>query len=236
MVKKITASVVIGSALTLLGGGIAAAHTVVNEGYVIDSRGQLVRDGFNGCVRTGYWTPAMAIAECDPSLVKKPEPVVVKAAPAPAPVVVAPPPVPVVVAPPPPPPAPVFKTVVTEKAITIEGTSFDTGSAKLKPAASAKLDEAVSFAEMNSESNLVVTGFTDSTGSEKKNIALSAARAAAVKKYLVKKGVAADRISTKGEGSANPVGDNKTVAGRAANRRVEIHTTVKEERKIRVTQ
>lgn len=239
MAKKITAGVVTCAALSALGSGLAFAHTVANEGYVIDSRGHLVRDGFNGCVRTGYWTPAMAIAECDPSLIKKPEPVVVKAvpapAPAPAPVVEAPVPAPVVVVRPPPPPAPVFKTVVTEQAMTIEGTSFDTGSAKLKPAASAKLDEAVSFAEMNSDSNLVIIGFTDSRGSEEKNIKLSAARAAAVKAYLVKKGVAADRLSTKGMGSATPVGDNKTAAGQAANRRVEIHTSIKQETKVRVT-
>lgn len=234
MAKKITAGVVTCAALSVMGSGFAFAHTVANEGYVIDSRGHLVRDGFNGCVRTGYWTPAMAITECDPSLVKKPEPVVVKAVPAPAPVpapvVEALVPAPVVVVP----PAPVFKTVVVEQAMTIEGTSFDTGSAKLKPAASAKLDEAVSFAEMNSDSNLVIIGFTDSRGSEEKNIKLSAARAAAVKAYLVKKGVAADRLTTKGMGSATPVGDNKTAAGQAANRRVEIHTSITQETKVRV--
>ncbi|NOT82262.1 MAG: OmpA family protein, partial [Gallionella sp.] len=69
---------------------------------------------------------------------------------------------------------------------------------------------------------------------EAKNVKLSAARAAAVKAYLVKKGVAADRISTKGVGSANPVGDNKTKEGRAANRRVEVTSTVREEKKVRV--
>lgn len=240
LAKKMTASVVLGAALSALAAGVATAHTVVNEGYVIDAQGNLVRDGFGDCVKTGYWTPAMANATCDASLVKKPAPapapVAVAPAPAPAPVVEAPAPVvaPVVVTPPPPPPAPVFKTVVTEKALTLSGTSFDTGSAKLKKAATAKLEEAVTFANENKDSDLVISGFTDSRGSEAKNVKLSAARAAAVKAYLVKKGVAASRLTSKGMGSANPVGDNKTKAGQEANRRVEIHTTVKQETKVRV--
>jgi OOP family OmpA-OmpF porin len=239
LAKKMTASVVLGAALSVLATGVATAHTVVNEGYVIDAQGNVVRDGFGDCVKTGYWTLAMANATCDASLVKKPAPAPapVVVAPAPAPVVEAPAPVvvaPVVVAPPPPPPAPVFKTVVTEKALTLSGTSFDTGSAKLKKSATAKLEEAVSFANENKDSDLVVSGFTDSRGSEAKNVKLSAARAEAVKAYLVKKGVAASRLTSKGMGSANPVGDNKTKAGQDANRRVEIHTTVKQETKVRV--
>ncbi len=234
---KIMIGIVISAAL--LGAGVAAAHTVVNEGYVIDSQGHPVRSGFGGCVRTGYWTAAMATVECDSSLAKKPAPApVVAAPPPPAPIVVTPPPVvevpvptPVVVTPP---PAPEFKTEVILKPITIEGTGFDSGSAQLKPAANEKLAEVVDFATENSDSNLVVTGFTDSQGSESKNVALSAARAVAVKSYLVKQGIAADRISTNGMGSVNPVGDNKTSAGRAANRRVEITSTVREEKKVRV--
>jgi OOP family OmpA-OmpF porin len=238
LANKITASVVIGAALSILGSGVAVAHTVVNEGYVIDTQSKLARDGFGACIKTGYWTPAMATAECDASLVKKPAPapVVVAPVPAPAPVVEAPAPViaPVVVAPPPPPPAPVFKTVVTEKSLTLEGTSFDTGSAKLKKAATAKLEEAVAFAAENKDSDLVISGFTDSRGSEALNVKLSAARAEAVKAYLVKKGVAASRLTSKGMGSANPVGDNKTKAGQDANRRVEIHTSIKQETTVRV--
>lgn len=237
LAKKITASVVIGAAL--LGSGLTA-QAVTNEGYAIDTQGQLVRDGFGDCVKLGHWTAAMAIAECDSSLVKKPAPApapVVAApapAPAPAPVVEAPKPAPVVVAPPPPPPAPVFKTEVIEKPFTLEGTAFDTGSAKLKKSAGTQLGQVVDFAAANAGSNLVVTGYTDSQGNEAKNVKLSAARAAAVKAYLVKKGVAADRISTKGVGSANPVGDNKTKDGRSANRRVEVTSTIREEKKVRV--
>jgi OOP family OmpA-OmpF porin len=137
-------------------------------------------------------------------------------------------------------PAPVpkesWKTVVTEKLITIEGTNFDTNSAKLKAGAGKKLDEAVDFAAKYKDANLAITGYTDSQGSDKLNQKLSAKRAESVKAYLIKKGVAADRMTTKGEGAANPVGDNKTKAGRAQNRRVEIRSMVKEEKKVRVTE
>lgn len=67
-----------------------------------------------------------------------------------------------------------------------------------------------------------VTGYTDSTGAESYNKDLSMRRAETVKAYFVSKGVAADKIVTSGEGSANPVADNATAAGRMANRRVEV--------------
>ncbi|HLD63859.1 MAG TPA: OmpA family protein [Candidatus Peribacteraceae bacterium] len=65
---------------------------------------------------------------------------------------------------------------------------------------------------------------------------ISERRAESVKAYLVKKGISADRITAKGEGAANPVGDNATKEGRAKNRRVEIRSMVKEEMKVRITE
>ena len=67
-----------------------------------------------------------------------------------------------------------------------------------------------------------IKGYTDSTGNAKINIPLSDARANAVKDYLVKNGVAADRLTAKGYGDANPIDSNKTAQGRANNRRTEI--------------
>lgn len=159
---------------------------------------------------------AAVVAVAAPVVAKKPEPVV-----APAPVVVAPAPV---VAPV---PAPAPKTIFSDKPITIEGASFATNSAKLKPTASKQLDEVVAFAAKYKEANLTVDGYTDSRGKEKANQVLSTKRAESVKAYLVKKGVDAKRIVTAGNGSAKPVGDNKTDAGRALNRRVEINSVIR---------
>ena len=69
-----------------------------------------------------------------------------------------------------------------------------------------------------------VEGHTDSTGSDKINTKLSQARADAVRDYLVSEGFPADMITSKGFGSANPIGDNKTRKGRQQNRRVEIYS------------
>ncbi len=129
-----------------------------------------------------------------------------------------------------------FKTIFSDKPVTIEGANFATNSAKLMRTADKKLNEVVEFAAKYKESNLAVSGHTDSTGSAKLNQKLSVARAASVKAYLVKKGVSADRISTKGEASVRPVADNKTKAGRALNRRVEITSVVKESKQVRVTE
>lgn len=130
----------------------------------------------------------------------------------------------------------VVKTIFTDKPVTIEGANFDTNSAKLKHTADKKLNEVVDFAAKYKESNLAVSGHTDSTGSAKLNQKLSEKRAASVKAFLVKKGVAADRITTRGESASRPVADNKTKAGRAQNRRVEINSVVKEAKQVRVTE
>ncbi|RLJ67676.1 OmpA family protein [Sulfurisoma sediminicola] len=65
--KPVTTSLIV---LALAGAAIGTAVAQQNTGYVIDTRGAVVKSGFGECWRTGYWTPAMAIAECDPGLVK----------------------------------------------------------------------------------------------------------------------------------------------------------------------
>lgn len=66
-----------------------------------------------------------------------------------------------------------------------------------------------------------IEGHTDNTGKPEANQKLSENRSAAVKTYLVGKGINADRLSTKGYGADQPIEDNKTAAGKAKNRRVE---------------
>ncbi|HTN93763.1 MAG TPA: OmpA family protein, partial [Gallionella sp.] len=144
---------------------------------------------------------------------------------------------------PPPPPAPVavaapitttWKTLLEEKPVTIEGVNFVVGKAKLKSKTIKTLDEVVEFAGQHPDAKLELIGYTDTSGSLKLNNKLSLARAETVKKYLVKKGVPASQIITRGEGPNNPIADNKTKEGRATNRRVEIHSVIKEEKKVAV--
>jgi len=157
-----------------------------------------------------------------------PKAAVVAPAPAPAPKAV--------VTPPPPAPKESWKIFKDEKPVRIEGANFDTNSAKLRATAHGKLQEIVDFAAQNPNTNFEVSGHTDDRGSDVLNQKLSEKRAASVKAYLVSKGVAADRITAQGYGETKPVEDNKTKAGRAANRRVEVSYTITTEKKVRVIQ
>ena len=128
-----------------------------------------------------------------------------------------------------------WKLLLEEKPVlvNIEGTSFDSGSGRPNSHVVEELDEVVGFAGKYPDTKLELTGYTDRTGSPELNQKLSFTRAESVKKYLVKKGVSASRITTNGKGPANPVGNNNTKEGRAKNRRVEIHSVIKDEKKAR---
>jgi len=73
----------------------------------------------------------------------------------------------------------------------------------------------------NDDLELKVEGHTDNLGNNEANLALSKARALAVKKYLIDNGIDDYRISAEGYGSKKPVGNNKTLKGRSQNRRVD---------------
>ncbi|MCL4122527.1 UNVERIFIED_CONTAM: hypothetical protein GTU68_003905 [Idotea baltica] len=77
----------------------------------------------------------------------------------------------------------------------------------------------------NSKAKFSVEGHTDNTGGAALNLRLSEKRANAVKNYLVKRGIDTTRLEAKGFGKGSPVDTNKTRAGRANNRRVEIKVT-----------
>jgi len=89
---------------------------------------------------------------------------------------------------------------------------------------SSVLDEVVTILNEHPEVRISVEGFTDSLESDEYNLKLSEKRADYVIGYLVKKGIPEDRLVKSFYGKANPVDDNKTAAGRAKNRRVEIKT------------
>ena len=96
--------------------------------------------------------------------------------------------------------------------------SFATGSAVITPQGQRYLDQVVQCVK----GPMLVGGHTDNVGSEALNAKLSAARANAVKTYLVSKSVKSDLLSTQGFGASKPVANNSTAAGRARNRRIEL--------------
>tara|TARA_R110002073_G_scaffold140253_6_gene290760 strand:+ start:27915 stop:29285 length:1371 start_codon:yes stop_codon:yes gene_type:complete len=103
----------------------------------------------------------------------------------------------------------------------IKGIRFQTGKSKIRPSSFTVLNKAVKvFAEF-AELRVEVQGHTDNTGSAEVNTKLSQDRAQAVVDYLVKKGIAADRLEAKGFGPSEPKADNATKAGQEENRRVE---------------
>jgi outer membrane protein OmpA-like peptidoglycan-associated protein len=73
-----------------------------------------------------------------------------------------------------------------------------------------------------SNAKLLVEGHTDNQGAHAHNASLAKARAEAVSSYLVKKGVAKDRVRSEGIGESRPIASNSSTEGRATNRRVEI--------------
>jgi outer membrane protein OmpA-like peptidoglycan-associated protein len=110
----------------------------------------------------------------------------------------------------------------TKKTLILEGVNFQTGKADLTPESQVILDAVASSLVANEEIKVQVGGHTDNTGSAAVNKRLSAARAESVRQYLISKGVAATRLSAAGFGPSKPVASNKTAAGRAQNRRVEL--------------
>jgi outer membrane protein OmpA-like peptidoglycan-associated protein len=104
-----------------------------------------------------------------------------------------------------------------------QGILFATGKAELQPESRPVLKEIASTLKAHGDLKILIEGHTDNVGAAASNLALSDARAAAVKAALVADfGVGADRITTKGFGDTKPAAPNTTAAGRAQNRRVEV--------------
>ncbi|MFN4216221.1 MAG: OmpA family protein [Brevinematales bacterium] len=105
--------------------------------------------------------------------------------------------------------------------IRINSIEFEFGKATLKSAKMPILDRLAQILKKYSAYEIEVHGHTDNIGSEQRNLELSLQRAMAVKDYLVKKGIPARRMTTKGFGFQYPIADNGTEEGRRKNRRVE---------------
>lgn len=189
--------------LGILGTSILALSAMVSapamaqsaEGYW-QSSGAVVKNPYGLCWRSGYWTPAMAIMECDPDLVPKP-------APARAPAVVPPPPPRAVPAPAPKPAPAAVAPKRCDATVTFStDETFEFNKAVLRKAAMDKLDKDVvaKLSQCSKVELILVSGYTDRLGSQQYNQKLSERRADAVKAYLTKKGVDASKIDTMGMG------------------------------------
>lgn len=114
------------------------------------------------------------------------------------------------------------KTVIEKINVAAKNIFFATGSSKLLPKSFKSLDEVAGLLKADESLLIAIDGHTDNTGSHDKNVALSQARANAVKTYLGTKGITDSRMTATGFGPDKPTADNKTAAGRAKNRRVEM--------------
>ena len=174
--------------------GIGFTAVAQERVYVIDQRDVVAKSGFGLCWRDGYWTPAAAAAdkagcECDKDLLPK-ETCEPKMAAAPA--------------------APVAGVKPSGEKITVAADAlFDFNKAVLRPAGKAKLDELVSKAKAIKLEVILAVGHTDRIGGDAYNQKLSEKRAAAVKEYLVAKGIEANRVYTEGKGEKQPVTGDK---------------------------
>ncbi len=108
------------------------------------------------------------------------------------------------------------------KSFVLTGCNFETGKADLIEDSYTVLDELVAYLVRQDDVKIEVGGHTDNVGTVKSNLILSEARANTVKTYLVTKGIDASRVTTRGYGSSVPVSSNKTAAGKADNRRIEV--------------
>jgi len=198
--------------------GSVQAQTANDRVYVIDQRGEVVVSGTGLCWRTGFWTPAAAAKDpagckCDKDLLPKEvcEPAVAKAAPGAA--------------------APPASKPSADKITVAADALFDFDKATLRPEGKAKLDEVVAKSKAINLELITATGHTDRFGSDAYNQKLSEKRAAAVKTYLVSKGIAANLVITAGKGKTQPVTkpdqcpgpkSKKTIACLQPDRRVDI--------------
>ncbi len=118
---------------------------------------------------------------------------------------------------------PVISEEIIKKVNTAaQNIFFVTGSSKLLAKSFPKLNDVVKILTDNPTYKVQIDGHTDEVGKDDYNQTLSEQRAASVKAYFVSKGIAEGRLSSAGYGETKPVADNKTAAGRAKNRRVEM--------------
>jgi len=212
MIKNKRVAWIVGLAAGLVSTAALAENAY--EGYAINGQGQPVVTGTGQCVRGGRpVTDGSTPAYCAPKVAAKPTP-----APAPAP---APAPI-----------APVEKTVLVSKPITITGINFKFDSYKLLDRDIKVLDQVADFAKQHPDAILEVNGYCSKVGTYAYNLKLSKLRAESVAQYLERHGVPRDRMVLKGHSYDDPVASNATPEGRFLNQRVEINSSIKVEKTV----
>jgi OOP family OmpA-OmpF porin len=202
---KISSLGSLGCALALAAGS-AFANVTPN---VQDSSGAAVKDASGACIVSS----GQVLPECAGAKPAAPKP----AAPA-APASPAAPAAPAT-------PAPAAKPAPqsVRQAVVIQADAlFDFDKSVLRPDGKQSIDDAMGKIRGTDLEMVIATGHTDSVGTDAYNQKLSERRAAAVKDYLVSKGIPAAKITTIGKGESQPVATNKTAEGRQKNRRVDI--------------
>jgi len=189
--KSMTRIILAAFAATALIPVSALAADSKNQGYLVDSNGNIVTSSTTGlCWHDSDWTPARAVEGCDPTdkpVAAAPKAVVIAAAPA----------------------APMAKPAAA--APMPQNTRFSADplfafdKSVLKPAGRTMLDDLVRQVEGVSYDVILVTGHADRIGSSAYNQKLSLHRANAVKEYLASKGIPAARIEATGKGETQPV-------------------------------
>ena len=205
MKNRLIATVVTGAMAAMMACAAFGQADPKNSGYWLEQYGppetNVWRSGTGLCWRAGYWTPAMAIKECDPDLIKV-------AAPAPA-------------------PAPqVQKITLASKALF----DFDKAVLKPEGKAALDSEVISKLPDVSKLELVLVTGHTDRIGSQEYNQRLSERRANTVRDYLVSRGVPRDKIETLGMGKTQPIPGvvcnqknmKELIACLAPNRRVEV--------------
>ncbi|RLZ11557.1 OmpA family protein [Faecalibacter macacae] len=109
--------------------------------------------------------------------------------------------------------------------------TFEYNKSGLTSTAKTNLDKLIEVFKEYPDTNLLIVGHTDNVGSQNYNKPLSEQRANSVKQYLVANGINSSRLTSTGKGLEEPIADNSTADGRAANRRVEIAITANEKMK-----
>ncbi len=202
---KISSKLTLGCAMFALAAVSAYADYTPN---LQDASGNAVRDASGHCVITS----GVVLPECAGAEAPKPAPSAPYTPAAPAAPEAAPTPA----------PAPSAPSSVRQSVVIQADALFDFDKSVVRPDGKKAIDEALAKLGGVDLEMVIATGHTDSIGTERYNQKLSERRAAAVKAYLVSKGIPASKITTIGKGETQPVATNKTAAGRQKNRRVDI--------------